>query len=367
MTIDFVKGFCNYTIFGFPMTKEAEQKEPVEKSFYEEEKEALKWTFIDAVAQYAILRTVLPYVPSLDHRLTLATVAVTGIGASFFLRQIHILGLVILKKQSEELNSDVNKDLCLEKKKISTFKDFMTASLPDIMGWDKGQVLAQRKKIFHVVKDFFPAIILANSFSSIQTLVHEYGHFFANKYFSNFDKDLGFVIELSARGGVTKTKETNFPCPTFFEFLKYICFMRENPFNEQYSYIDKLKALNKYDIPITIAGPLVENMFSTSFIVAAHFQTNSYIRHFFNISAIMSIQTSLEYAQSAFSNVGKSSHDFAVLWEKGGIHPYVSMACIAGLPIITKLGLLLRDYLKSPKEENSVPTQSSEILAEASA
>lgn len=355
MTVDFVKGFCNYSIFGPPTIQESEQKESTEKSFFEQEKNLLKWTAINSVAHGAILLTTLQYASSLDYQSKLKKESATLFGLSFLVRQISIFRLEKLKKESEKLKNSADKDSLFAEKKISSFKDLLTTSLGDLMGWDKAQEL-------HFLTDFCPAMSLALSFQKITTLVHEYGHYFAGRYYSNFDKDLIRVIELNESGGITKfADEFNFSL--FYRFFKYCFLLGEDPF----------KPLLENKVAITIAGPLVENIFATSLIAAAHFQTNSYIRHFLNGSAILNILISEAYAHSAYSNVGNPSHDFAVLWEQGGIHPYASMACLVGLPVITKLGLMLRDYLKYKKAAVSItdlkeenPTNSHSTVAAVS-
>jgi hypothetical protein len=170
-----------------------------------------------------------------------------------------------------------------------------------------------------LIKSILPLVPLQFSFMHISSLIHEYGHYFAKRCFDLFDKDLIPTIELYPGGGSTRLKKA---CSSVTE-----------------------------DLIFTAAGPLVENIFATSLIAAAHFQSNDSLRLFLNISAFGIIAKSLKYAHSAFQNMQNSSHDFPHLWKEAGIHPYVSMACIVALPVLTKLGLILNDKLKSKDKE----------------
>jgi hypothetical protein len=52
-------------------------------------------------------------------------------------------------------------------------------------------------------------------------------------------------------------------------------------------------------------------------------------------SAVFSILTQVNYAFSAFFSVwGDLGHDFMHLWQGGGIHPLISIACLIAIPII---------------------------------
>lgn len=165
-----------------------------------------------------------------------------------------------------------------------------------------------------LVNDYAPPLLLNIPFKYLNSLAHEYGHYAAIRYADNFDNSSLPVVNLHA---------------TFGGNVTYI----------------NTPARRINDTMITAAGPIAQITFAAAAIAVAHFSPQrSFSKIFLNAAASFSILGSLNYAYSAFAAEGKSSHDFAVLWDRADIHPYLAMICIVALPLIVKAGLLLNDY-----------------------
>lgn len=165
-----------------------------------------------------------------------------------------------------------------------------------------------------LVNDYVPPLLLNLPFKYINNLVHEYGHYAAIRYADNFDNSSLPIVNLHATFGGNVTYTTT-------------------------------PARRANDTLITAAGPIAQITFAAAAIAVAHFNSQrSFSKTFLNGAAFLSILNSLNYAYSAFELAEKSSHDFAVLWKKADIHPFIAMICIVALPLLVKVGLILNDY-----------------------
>lgn len=305
-----------------------------EKTLWEQEKEILQSTLIDLVATSVLMRIVEPYLAMPDiilpinipykmiildkshhpflfflaSNLTKSVLDVKDFskgfafsvcGMSFFTRQINLLSKVTVKK---------------------------------ILG-EESRISKALLKINRTINDYVPTLLNCFNFHYMHSLVHEYGHYLAFRYFDSRMATIG----LSPIGGGYTLPESSLFCSIFQNYKNAFGFPPV------------------YKTTVIAAGPLSQIIFATSGIAAAHFQkSRPELSRFLNMTSCLSILHSLEYAYSAVNASEKYQHtDFAIIHRQLGIHPYVSMIGIVALPLLVKSGLELYDrYYK-----NQVPSE----------
>lgn len=263
-----------------------------EKTLWEKEKDILKLTAIDVIASGVSWLIVYPYLrppifdPALSRSYPVINLARKGdfIATGFVARQVHLLSAEAIKK-------------CLGTKSFAA-KFFL--------------------KINGMIQDYLPVYCTAMNRHSIVNLAHEYGHYFAYKYFDSSIK-AEIYVDPYHRGAFTRT-----PRPL------------DLPHQEAIMYA---------------AGPVVEMALYLSMIATAHFQKgDSYFKKNLDSTAAVGILNALGYAYMGLDSSNNNTGDYGMLWKKGGIHPYASMATIVALPAILKAGLMCYDYYAKQKE-----------------
>jgi Peptidase M50B-like len=158
--------------------------------------------------------------------------------------------------------------------------------------------------------NIFALFLLSIPSQYVKTVVHEHGHYLAIK-----------SVDFNSEPNIS----------LFANFSGDIAY-------------DSNPAMKMNKALIASGGPVADVLAASVLIAAGHYQkAKTNLGLFFNMQSILTIFQALSYANSSFSNPAKSSHDYAVMWKKGDIHPYLSMIGIVALPLLTKGGLMLYD------------------------
>ncbi|MEI8301331.1 MAG: hypothetical protein WCG10_06995, partial [Chlamydiota bacterium] len=113
------------------------------------------------------------------------------------------------------------------------------------------------------------------------------------------------------------------------------------------SKVGKLCGLKEAKLMVAAAGAVLILAMSLGLFVASHVLKDRHpkVCQYLNMIVIMNLIIHIQYALSALGTHADPSHDFVAL-KAGGIHPFVSVAVLVGLPVFVKGTLLLVDHLK---------------------
>jgi len=119
-------------------------------------------------------------------------------------------------------------------------------------------------------------------------------------------------------------------------------------FTAKLSSLGNALGLRKALLLVTAAGALATLSVALLFMTVAHFlkKVHPQIAKYLNVAALVTVLNEFFYALSALSQKG-SSHDFANLWQKGGIHPLLSALFLLGVPLFVKGTLCAIDYARN--------------------
>jgi hypothetical protein len=308
-----------------------------EKTLWEQEKEILQLTLIDLVATSVLMRIVEPYLAMPD---VILPVNIPYFGNIKVLDKSHhpfIFFLVNALTKSMDVK-DFSKGFAFSVCGMSFFTRQINLlskeTIKKILG-EESRISKPLLKINRTINDYVPTLLNCFNFHYIHSLVHEYGHYLAIRY---FDTRMATIGLSPLGGGSTQPEDSLFQ--KIFQ-----------------NYKNALGFPPIYKSSVIAAGPLFQIIFATSGIAASHFQKSIHeLSRFLKMTSCLSILHSLEYAYSAVDASGKYQNgDFAIIHRQLGIHPYISMIGIVALPLLVKSGLVLYDrYYKN--QDPSEPT-----------
>ena len=112
------------------------------------------------------------------------------------------------------------------------------------------------------------------------------------------------------------------------------------------SRVGKLCGFKEARLMVAAAGAVLILGMSLGLFIAGHVLKDKHpkVCQYLNMIGIMNLIIHVEYALSALGSNKDPSHDFVAL-KAGGIHPFVSVAVLVGLPAFVKGMLLLVDHL----------------------